>query len=296
MRVQTHPYVLFLAVSALISLIASLITRRRSAPGSFTLGLLLFAMSVWSGSYALSLTDIPLSSKTFWLGIMFISMASVPVTYLIFILEYTRRQKWLSPLPISLILAIPILSLILKWTNGYHHLVYLSFKTIELDNTYVIQYVLDPWYYVGMAYSYAVIAISFILLLSSTIYSGPLLRNQYYQVLLASLVPLLANLYGALFFSDQSLLDLSPISFGLCGILFVYSFFRSQLLDLLPVARNRLIENMSDGVLVLDAQGRIVDINPAMLEILKGRSASFIGKNVSEIINGWAEMCLGIHE
>jgi diguanylate cyclase (GGDEF)-like protein/PAS domain S-box-containing protein len=206
------------------------------------------------------------------------------------VLKFTQREKWLTPAHILLFLVIPVISLILYWTNGYHHLVYLSFKSVELNSTFMLQYVHGPWYYVGMTYSYAIIALGFILLTVSTVHAGPLLRSQYYQILLASFIPMLANLYSDLFLSKQSVLDLSPISFGFCGIFFVYSFLRNQFLEVIPVARNRLIENMSDGVLVLDAQGRIVDINPAMLGILKRKPASLIGKNASEIMKDFSEM------
>jgi diguanylate cyclase (GGDEF)-like protein/PAS domain S-box-containing protein len=67
-------------------------------------------------------------------------------------------------------------------------------------------------------------------------------------------------------------------------------------MDLLPVARSHLIENMSDGVLVVDAKGRIVDINRSMLGILKGTAASFLGRHVSDVMKGWAEMSQVIGE
>jgi diguanylate cyclase (GGDEF)-like protein/PAS domain S-box-containing protein len=58
-------------------------------------------------------------------------------------------------------------------------------------------------------------------------------------------------------------------------------------MDLIPVARSRLIESMSDGILVLDLSNRIVDLNPAMQEILQAESASLLGSSASEILTGW---------
>lgn len=49
-------------------------------------------------------------------------------------------------------------------------------------------------------------------------------------------------------------------------------------MELIPVARSRLIEIMSDGVLVIDAQGRIIDINPAMKNFLEGNPPRSSGK------------------
>jgi diguanylate cyclase (GGDEF)-like protein/PAS domain S-box-containing protein len=60
-------------------------------------------------------------------------------------------------------------------------------------------------------------------------------------------------------------------------------------MDLIPVARSYLIENMSDGLLVLDEQNRILDINPAMGNFLENKVASYIGQNVSEVFVEWME-------
>ncbi|MFT3890274.1 MAG: diguanylate cyclase [Anaerolineales bacterium] len=290
MHVQTSPYIVFLSISTLASFTASLITRKNSASGSFSLRVLLFFMAVWSASYTISLTGISLATKELWLHVTFVCMAVVPVLYLIFVLKYTRRETWLTPVSISLMLLIPVISILLRWTNGYHHLVYRYYQAIPWNNTFALHYVRGSWFYVGLAYSFVVIILSTVLLFTAAINSGPLFRNHYYKILLASLIPMPASLYSEILFYNQSIIDLAPISFGLCSILFVYSFFRNQLLDLLPVARSRLIENMSDGVLVVDAQGRIVDINPAMLEILDREPFSLLGKNVSEIMNHWTDM------
>lgn len=290
MQFHVHPYVIYLAISTLISLSALFIAWQRSGPGSLTLRMLLLAMTVWSGGYAVLWLNVSRISNLLGLGIMYIGVVSVPILYLIFVLKFTHYEKRLT-LPYQYLLpAIPVISLLLQWTNEYHHLIYRSITILVMDDMSVIQYVRGPWYYVNAVYSYLVIAVALLLLLVGTFRASPLLRIQYYQVLLASSIPWVASLYSELNFSHTLGLDLAPVSFGLSGILFAFSVFRYRFMELIPVARSRLIENMSDGVLVLDALGRIVDINPAMLDILKGKPTSFIGKNISEIMNGWTEM------
>ena len=60
-------------------------------------------------------------------------------------------------------------------------------------------------------------------------------------------------------------------------------------MDLIPVARSHLIENMRDGVLVLDAQNRVVDINPAMESFLEKPPSFYLGKNAAEVFDGWMQ-------
>ena len=49
------------------------------------------------------------------------------------------------------------------------------------------------------------------------------------------------------------------------------ALFRYRLLDIVPVARDALVENMSDGILVLDAKNRVVDVNPAVQDLMQNQ-------------------------
>ena len=290
MQVHIHPYAFFLALSSLISLLTALIAWRRSAPGSHVLSLLLFAMAVWSWGYAVSWLDLSTTATQLGMMGMYVGVVSVPVLYFIFVLRFTHQEKWLTRTHILLFAAIPVISLFLQWTNQYHHLIYRSIEKVEINNVMMVQYVRGPWYTVNTVYSYLIILSALLALIVGMVRTSPLLRRRYYLLLVASSIPWIASLYSELNFSSTHGLDLAPVSFGISGILFAYSVVRSRIMDLIPVARSRLIENMSDGVLVVDARGRIVDINPAMLNILKGKPSSYMGRNVSEIIDSWAEM------
>jgi diguanylate cyclase (GGDEF)-like protein/PAS domain S-box-containing protein len=79
------------------------------------------------------------------------------------------------------------------------------------------------------------------------------------------------------------------MTFGLSGVVFAVAVLRTRFMALIPVARSHLVENMPDGILVLDAQNRIVDINPAMKNFIEGEPHSYIGKDASEVFQPWME-------
>jgi PAS domain S-box-containing protein len=58
--------------------------------------------------------------------------------------------------------------------------------------------------------------------------------------------------------------------------------YRHRLLDIIPVARDKLIENLQDAIVVLDAQNRILDANPAAETILGRRLEDIVGKPSAE--------------
>ncbi|MGB8983094.1 MAG: histidine kinase N-terminal 7TM domain-containing protein [Anaerolineales bacterium] len=284
-----HLYAVLSLLSALISLLASIAAWRRSAPGSSALSLLLLSMAIWSMCYATRWMDISMGTKIFWFKVMFLGVTPIPTLFFLFVLGFTNNDIWLTRRNLLLVAVQPTISLLLHWTNDYHHLLYTSMKVVEENAVVTIVLTRGLWYFVNTIYSYGLIGISLVLLCQGVRRSGPLYRYQYRWVLVASILPWLGNAYSELNFNKMQGLDLSPITFGLSGLIFAFAFLRTHFLDLIPVARGRLIENMRDGVIVLDVQNRIVDINPAMANFLESPPASYMGQNASEVFRGWMD-------
>lgn len=284
-----HPYAIFSIISVLITLIASYTAWRRSAPGSLALSFLLLAMAVWSGCYATRWLEISVEATIFWFRVMFIGVAAVPPLFLVFALGFSRNESWLTPRNLILLFVLPAISLLLQWTNSYHHLFYQSLTVLRENGFLVLEITRGPWYFVNVAYSYAVIGLGIFLMSQAVLRSGPLYRYQYRLVLVASLLPWGANIFKEWNFASSGNLDLAPLTFGLSGVIFAFAVLRTHFMNLIPVARSHLIETMHDGVLVLDAQNRIVDINPAMEKFINGKASSYMGKNAFESLQPWME-------
>lgn len=288
MFIRIHPYAICSILSAFITLIASIAAWRRSAPGSLALSFLLLAMAVWSGGYATRWLDISVEAKIFWFQIMFIGVASIPTLFLIFALGFTDNETWLTSRNLILLSIQPVVSLLLQLTNSYHHLLYTSLNVLP-EAALVVEITRGPWYLASVLYSYAIIGIGIFLLGQGALRSGPLYRYQYRLILLASLLLWAGNAFKELNFSSFSRMDLAALPFGISGIVFALAILRTHFMDLIPVARSHLIETMRDGVLVLDAQNRIVDLNPAMEMFIKGKTSSYLGKNAYEVLRPWME-------
>lgn len=286
---QIHPYAVFSILSAIITLIASIAASRRSAPGASALGLLLFSMAIWSGCYATRWMDISIEAKVFWFRMMYIGVSSIPTLFLLFALGFTRNESWLTPRNLILLSIQPVISLFLQWTNPYHHLVYESLHIIQTETSVIMEITRGPWYLVNVVYSYAMIGTGIFLMSQGALRSGPLYRYQYRLILFASLLPWAGNAFKELNFGSYGNLDIAPLTFGISGVIFVFAVLRTHFMDLIPVARSHLIETMRDGVLVLDAQNRIVDINPAMEKFIQGKASSYMGKNAFEVLRPWME-------
>ncbi len=287
MLLQFHPYFVVLAISSFTTLVVAVVTGRRAAPGSVALGGMLMGMSTWSATYALTWIVIPLEGKIIWLKVMYFGVVLVPALFLVFTLQITHREHWLTFRNLVLLSIEPIAMLVVVWSAP--HFVFASIGEAVKGGYAVMQVQRGMWFYVNIFYSYAVILLAFYILTVSYFQANPFFRRQYLIILAGSAIPLVFSIYTQRNYDALNDFDLAPSSFGIAGIFYAYAIYRRQFMDLIPVARGRLIENMSDGVLVIDAQGRVVDINPVMGSFLNEEPSSFIGRKVIEALKTWTE-------
>lgn len=284
-----HLFAIVSIISASITLIASFTAGRRSAPGSLLLSLLLLSMTIWSGCYSTRWMNISLGAKFFWFQVMYIGVAVLPTLFFLFALAFTHHDRWLTKRNLLLLCVHPTASILLQWTNEYHHLYYLSMTVVDQNQQLVMDFVRGPWYFTNIIYSYALIGIAFLVLSQVALRSSPLYLNQYRLILIGSVLPWAGSIYSELNYTAWNGLDLAPLMFGLSGIIFVLAILHTHFMDLVPIARSHLIENMRDGVVVLDGQHRIVDINPAMETFIEGKALAYMGKNAFEVLQPWIE-------
>ena len=289
MFVTIHPYAILSLLSAIITLVASIAAWRRSGPGSVMLSFLLLFMTMWSGFYSTRWMNISLDSKLFWFNLMYIGVSGLPTLFLLFVLAFTHNDAWLTRRNIFLLSVQPILSTVLFWTNEYHHLFYQSLDLVQENGFLAIDFVRGPWYWINIVYSYTIIGIAFLVLSQCALRWSPLYLNQYRLILIGSLIPWAASAYSEFYFSQWHGLDLAPLMFGLSAIIYVFAISHTHFMDLIPIARSLLIENMRDGVLVLDLRNRIMDINPAMEGFLEEKISFYMGKNAFEVFQPWME-------
>jgi diguanylate cyclase (GGDEF)-like protein/PAS domain S-box-containing protein len=78
--------------------------------------------------------------------------------------------------------------------------------------------------------------------------------------------------------------DWTSITFSISSLLIIYALYCMRFLDIAPIARDKLINNLSDAMIVLDLQNRIVDINPEAANVLGIPPAFLIGRDLTEAL------------
>ncbi|HEX9440650.1 MAG TPA: histidine kinase N-terminal 7TM domain-containing protein [Roseiflexaceae bacterium] len=286
MRWQYTPYALPLIIAAIICAVLAIHAwRRRPAPGATIFVVMMLAVTEWTSGYALELSSAELPMVIFWAKLEYLGIVVGPVAALILALAYTGRERWLTRRRLALLASIPIVTLLLVWTNDLHGLIWRSAILAENVPFAILDVNYGLWFLVHAAYSYLLMLIGMILVFQSFFRAARPYRGQAAVLVLSGAAPLLGN---ALYISKLSPfphLDLTPFAFALAGLLWAWGLFHFQLLDIVPVARDAIIESMSDAIIVLDARNRIVDINPAAQRILRRTASETIGQPAALVLS-----------
>jgi diguanylate cyclase (GGDEF)-like protein/PAS domain S-box-containing protein len=282
---QAFPLIiLLLAASALPATLAFYVYRRRSSQGTLLLVLLLLAMSEWSLAYALELGVANPAGKIFWAKAKLVGALTLPSLWLAVALYHTGRVGWLNRRNLAL-LAIPtVFMLTLVWTD-------VAWRYVRVDvsgSPETLEVGFGFW--AIMVCSYGLLLLGVALLVSNFFGSQRLYHKQSATLLFAVLAPWAANGSNLAELAPVAHLDLTPFTFPLTAGFLAWGIWRYRLLDIVPVDRGYMIEDMTDGVIVLDPHNRVVDLNPTAERILGRASSEALGQKISRLVSsrtGW---------
>ena len=280
-----NPYMIPLITTAGISVALALFAwRRRPAPGLMPFILLTLSVAEWSLGYALELGSVDLAIKVFWSQVKYLGVVTVPVSWLTFALQYTGGGQWLKPRNLALLCIEPFVTLSLVWTNNFHHLIWSSIGMDTVGSFSVRVSTYGAWFWLHTVYSYILLLMGAFLLIKFIIRSPHLYREQVGAILIGIIAPWAGNGLHLFRLTPFPNLDLTPFSFTLTGICLSWSLFHLRLLDIVPTARDAVIESMDDVVLVLDTQNRIVDFNPAAERMTGYSKSEIIGQPAKQAL------------
>ncbi|MEN7432043.1 histidine kinase N-terminal 7TM domain-containing protein [Chromobacterium sp. TRC.1.1.SA] len=268
------------ALSGLAALLAAAISiiawSRRQFAGVRWLALLMASVAFWAAGAMCELSVTSIAAKLFWSKVEYLGTLSTPVLFLLLALDYNHIS--LRRRGLALLFAIPVVCLLLAASNERHHLVWTSFQPSPSGHNLLI-YGHGPAFWLGVAgYSYLMMLLGSLLLIRALHYFPAHFRGQSLTLMLSAIAPWFGNiLYLTGAFPLQGL-DPTPHSFAFTGLIFAIDLLYLRQLHLVPVARARAFEAMGDGVVVVDHQLRILDINPSGVRMLGGAPADWPGQ------------------
>lgn len=285
-------YLIVIFMAAAISFgIAVYAWQQRNKPGGLLFAGMMLAVAEWlftSGMVSMSQSQ---AQARYWVDPRYFGLTTMLAFFITFVLQYTGHGKWLTKSRFAFIFAIPIVTQIIIETNPLHHwfLVDVSFShnsiLMGLDS---VRY--GPIFWLHTVYSYMLVLIGIGLIVQTSIHTFQLYREQSVIMILGVLPPLLTSVIDAFLLIPGLKHPLAPLGFAFMGMAFAWAMFQHRMLDIVPVARDIVIDSMSDGMMVLDSLANVVDINPSAQQLLELESYQVIGKPAAQVFHPWNEL------
>lgn len=262
--------------------------RSRSLPGVSAFLAVTGLALWWSICYCGELFTPIFSTKLIWSNLQFLSITLLPIAFLAMALRYTNRGRWLTRLRLVILLAVPLVTNVLLWTDNA---MLRSLSWLDTSGSYpVIGRVWGPWFWVHAAYSYVLLTLA-VLVLIAAVRARPRLRDKRLTaVLIGTLIPVAGSLMETLVPSSSPVDDLTPALFTFSLLLLAWGLLRVRIFNLVPVARHALVETMRDGLLVLNTDGQVVDINESACRLIGLPKTQILGQPLPECWDAWEQV------
>lgn len=278
-----------LVVTIAVGFTGSLLAwRERPKPGAVSLAILLAGQCWWSSTLLFRVNATSVQEKIFWTDIAWVGVAVLPVAWLFFSLSYTGYSKYLQRRYVLLALIIPALTILFGLTNELHHLMYTESTLVDYGGELVIDRTPGPWFWVTAYYTYLLGLLGAIPLLSFVSSDLSIFQAQSIALLIGLVVPWTTNVLHLLGALPTSGIDPTPIAFSLSAILFLGALTRFRLLGTNPApirpARQLLFDQIEDGLVILDMDNHVIDINEQAADALGSTPFDLLGRSVDDVI------------
>lgn len=209
-------------------------------------------------------------------AISYISTCNLPV--ILFFISSIYENKETNLKKYWYLFIIPILSIIIIFTNPLHHLFCKSYAINVAD----VQ--LGPYFYVHMLYTYLLILVAFIKLIKTSISKAGFLSFGTILIILGACAPIIPNLLASLQLISMDTY-ITPIPYLITAICFYISIFKLNSFDAVPIALKNIVDIMTDAFIVVEKDGTITYSNNAFNTNLSKMIGIKLNDNFYNIIN-----------
>jgi len=241
-------------------------------------------VSIWALGYGFELSVKSLDAMLFWIKIEYIGISMAPGTWLWFSLKYSGLEKYATPKILLMIFVVPAITFLMVLTNEFHHLHYQEVSVDESGPFPLLAIKIGPWYYIHLSFFYISLFLGILILLYKFKNADPVFKKQNNLLVLAGLFPWAFNLIYLFGFRPFGHIDLTPYAFLIMYIVVGIALIRFDLFSIKPIARDKVFEVITKGILVFDPNFRIIDFNPHIGKILEQPLPFLIGKRLEEIV------------
>lgn len=277
-------YLSLLGLSIFVSVVlAGVVWARQLQPGARFLAYVGPCHLILAIASALEALLPSLPAKVFWVNVQYFGYTSIPVLYFLTVLHFLEVDYWAAARRWRWLFVVPAFTILLAFTNDLHHLMRTAEYVEAAGALAFLGKNYGLWWWVHICYSFFLMAASITVLLIPRDYRQACYRGQRRMLLIGLLIPVVTSVVYVCQVSVLPDMDFTPPLAAISGLIIVFSLLQHRLFDIVPVAREYLVESMDDGMLVVDMRQRIVDMNAACARIFALQPAQAVGRPVAAV-------------
>jgi len=272
---------LIISITALFILLFFMKNKVQKTQLKIIFVLLLWCFIIWcSGLIAQILfserTGIP---PIYFDYIVYVAGAFFPTLMLLMSLVFTYTKINFTRKYLCL-LVIPIISLLVLWTNDFHNLFYVEYS-INIDDT-----IFGAYGIFFTVYTYLLLIAAIVIFLKHSIKNAGFFSRQSLLIVIGFLIPIGANIIFLFnLFDTNPTIYTTPITFVGMAICHLFAIFKLQFLNVLPIALQKVVDQISDGFILVNEDGKMVDYNKTLIEMLRIDNIALRSKSINELYN-----------
>ena len=271
---------LALSVSIVVVLVLFLVVNKRSN-GQIKIIFLstLVCLLIWSCGLLMQVVYSPIMNiaPIFFDYFVYIGACFLPIGMLFMGIIFAKTKIVYKKKHLMLFI-IPITSLIVLWTNSYHHLFY-EIYSINMSET-----IFGKYFLVHSLYTYGLILIGLLYLVRYSIKNSGFFSKQSILIIIGTLIPISINILGTFEIVNITIYA-TPISFSIGMMFYGIAIFKFHFLKVTPVALQKIVDRMSDAYIVVNEDLSIIDYNKPFLKLIDFLKIDVRSINIEKLIN-----------
>ncbi len=269
--------------------------RRRAEPGGRWFGALMLFAAIWAGVYAVGLA-VPAGQTETRVAVekvMFVGVIGVPVAWVAFAATYAGY--WTDPFRVrrrvALLSVVPLVCLVGALTNSAHGLYFSAAEPVAGDaagRLTAVVYNYEALFLVFTVYGWTLVLAGTVVLLRTAITADDLYTGQAVALAVGAVVPALSSVASVTGTVPVDGLDVTPFGLAVTGVALAYALAQTKFLDRAPathrLGRAAVVENVSEGVVVVNGDGDVTDVNPVVESLVGVDRADLVGYPVERAL------------
>lgn len=289
------PYITPFVVAALgILAIAIVVLSHRRVRGGKILFFLCLSAALWSMTEGLLYLGFSKHINIIITKVQYIGIAALPPLALAMVLRVFGLTSDATRITGYILSGIAVLIVIEVWLNDLHHLHFSDYYVIDSGPFPMLGVVHGPLWWPVVVYHYLVILVTTIIIARGLRSPIRIYRGQARVLLVSILVVWAANGIYVAGFSPIDNMDTGPIAFAVVAASFAWGFFRFNMFDIMPAAKEEIFSALQDPVLIVDENGSVVELNRAASELLGIQATNVVGLNIGNALPAFSSLTTAI--